>query len=220
MTPTKITYSGFTVYIREEREAQDVHVLNEVIGNDCYGLRKLGFTPDAVIDIGSHIGSFSLLAHSLFPNAEISCVEPEQDNFQLLKMNCPFALCSRYAISDKYSTRKIFQAKEQTGSNIVGTGNFLEHTNITRLGYHYEQAGMCITVPIHQVFSNIKGDNILLKLDCEGAEYVIFETIYPHEAERVKYIVGEYHGKFSDLKQGAFPHLKFTDLGNSLFYGH
>jgi len=215
MTPKKIQYGIFNIHVRSEREYQDVHVLNEVIQNDCYSLASLGFIPDTIIDIGAHIGSFSLYANQLFPNAEIFCVEPELDNYQLLKMNCPFATCYRFAVGEKYKMSKVYQATEQTGSNIVGTLD--GHTNITRLGYHYEEKGSVVVVPIRQITENIKGKNMLLKLDCEGAEYTILETIREEDAERVRGIIGEYHKTFKELRQDSFPHLTFTDKGKSLF---
>src|SRR5271154_1216058 len=53
----------------------------EVVTHDCYRLKKLPFIPEIIYDMGSNVGCFSLFAKSLFPNAKIIAVEPDDENY-------------------------------------------------------------------------------------------------------------------------------------------
>lgn len=57
-------------------------VIEEVIDRDCYGVRTLhtqGFAPKTIVDIGMHIGTFSLLCSYLWPGARIVGAEVMRD---------------------------------------------------------------------------------------------------------------------------------------------
>jgi FkbM family methyltransferase len=53
----------------------------EVVTEDCYRLKTLGFNPDILFDFGANIGVFTRYAREMFPNAQIISVEPHLDNF-------------------------------------------------------------------------------------------------------------------------------------------
>ena len=64
------------------REAHYRGVIEEVIDRDCYGLKKLheeGFVPKTIVDIGMHIGTFSLLCNHLWPDVRIIGLEVMRD---------------------------------------------------------------------------------------------------------------------------------------------
>lgn len=53
----------------------------EVVTEDCYRLKTLGFVPDVIFDLGANIGVFTRYAREMFPNAKIISVEPHLENF-------------------------------------------------------------------------------------------------------------------------------------------
>ena len=57
----------------------------EVVTEDCYRLKTLGFVPDVIFDLGANIGVFTRYARDMFNNAKIISVEPNLDNFENLK---------------------------------------------------------------------------------------------------------------------------------------
>jgi FkbM family methyltransferase len=68
------------------------------------GLKKI----ETVVDIGASVGNFSLLAHTLFPEAKFYAVEPIPQSFEALKLNCAsFSNCQKTAISDKSQKMKM-----------------------------------------------------------------------------------------------------------------
>ena len=40
-----------------------------------------------IVDVGSHVGSFTVMAHHYWPNAKIVAVEPHQQSFELMTKN-------------------------------------------------------------------------------------------------------------------------------------
>ena len=68
----------------------DIRVIEEVLMNNCYGLSPKMFIdcgPLVIIDIGAHIGAFSIAATQFMNDTTIFSYEPDEDSFQLLKKN-------------------------------------------------------------------------------------------------------------------------------------
>ena len=57
------------------------------IDRDGYQVRELDKSPKTVLDIGAHIGTFTLLAAESWPEARIIACEPDPDHFALLRRN-------------------------------------------------------------------------------------------------------------------------------------
>ena len=65
--------------------------LIKMLDNDSYNLNCLPKTKDPVIlDIGSHVGIWPRVIKSKFPKAKIFSLEPDRDNFRILKINNDF----------------------------------------------------------------------------------------------------------------------------------
>ena len=83
--------------MREQNEYQ----WGEIVTNDCYHLKTLGFTPDIIYDIGANIGMFTRHALTLWPYSRVVSVEPHPETFQILKRNVagyPNVTCIEAAI--------------------------------------------------------------------------------------------------------------------------
>ena len=61
--------------------------LQKMLDEDYYRLHLLKKQKPLILDIGSHIGIFPRVIKKLIPNAEIHSVEPDPENFRLLKLN-------------------------------------------------------------------------------------------------------------------------------------
>jgi FkbM family methyltransferase len=54
----------------------------------CFCLKKLAKRSKIVIDVGVHIGKYTVLASKLLGNkGKVICVEPSKENFEILQMN-------------------------------------------------------------------------------------------------------------------------------------
>ena len=141
---------------------------------------------DIVIDVGAHIGLFALFASQYCKNGQIYCFEPVGENYKLLldniKLNhltsiTPF----NSAVSDKSSKVKIFLHDDES-SHSVYTAN--PNSNSVEVS----------SVTLNDFFKKTKIKKCdFLKLDCEGAEYDIIDSITSENFGVIEKIVMECH---------------------------
>ena len=139
---------------------------------------------DIIIDVGAHIGLFSLLVSKFCLDGKIFSFEPIQNNFNLLVDNLesnklknifPFNL----AVSKNSSEIKLFLDNDDSAHSIFEkNNNFITVKSIS----------------LQKIFdeNNINSCKIL-KLDCEGAEYEIIDSLPEEYFNKVQNIIIEYH---------------------------
>lgn len=156
--------------------------------DDEYGLKSIKNHPKTIVDIGANIGLFSQMAGELFPEAKIHAYEPNPRLQKYLDQNL------------KKVGVEFFP--EAVGA-FSGMGHSLE-TGDSRTGI-FQKGGNTPIVAFSTVVERIGGEIDLLKLDCEGGEWDIFENAVPFQ--KVRIIRMEYHlvdGKsLQDLKSAA-----------------
>jgi FkbM family methyltransferase len=141
-------------------------------------------THDIVIDIGAHIGLFSLHASQNCTKGKIYSFEPNKENFQLLLNNIESNALKNIqafnlAVSNSNKPIKLYENNDQSGHNIFSeTSKFSQVNSIT----------------LKEIFEINKIDICnFLKLDCEGAEYEILDNLPLEYFKRIKKFVIEYH---------------------------
>lgn len=151
---------------------------------------------DIIVDIGAHIGLFALYASQSCKKGKIYCFEPVKLNFDLLIGNLelnktqnitPFNL----AVSENAEKIKIFINQDDAGhSMFVPSDKFIEANSIS----------------IKQIFdqNNIEKCNFL-KLDCEGAEYEIIDSLPQNYFDKIEKMIIEYH--FANTKPALLENL-------------
>lgn len=126
--------------------------------------KKLAQKARVVLDVGSHIGTFALVAAETNPNAGIVCVEADGNIFQRLKENTdhyPNVTAVNAAIADQVSDMWFCPIGGNDGGGFLSTtqpaesGSYRLHTHTL--------SGLCEKQNI--------GPIDLMKLDVEGFEY-------------------------------------------------
>lgn len=184
-------FRNISIEIREEYLHQDQVVVEEVICQDCYQIKSLNIEPKVIVDVGAHIGAFSLLAHQLFPKAKIIAIECCPENISILCNNISkFADVIQAAMT--YETNlallnSVFPNCAATGGSIVCSPEQLQNYNPNLYKPDVR--------PIKRItIEDLNLEKIdLLKLDCEGSELSILEQTT--SLDKLNTIVGEYHGK-------------------------
>lgn len=185
---------GWTeLYVRDDTADNDV--INEVFVLDVYHLRGLQLkpTPPAqlagdgslwtprIIDLGACSGIFSALACQMFPTARVLAIEPDPDNFALLKMN----------------TKKWPDRVEHYNAAIGSDQRFVLMEGEGATGHTLGMADPDNPGAVEQITLEqcIAGQMVaLLKIDVEGAEYATLDACPIEAMRRVDQIAMEWHG--------------------------
>lgn len=144
---------------------------------------------DFVIDVGAHIGSFSIHMAQQFPNLRIIGLEPMAENFALLKKNIALNRVEKsirilpMGIAKKSGKRKLYRdAGNSAGHTLYSSSKDLAYTiQCTTL------QNLCKLYEI----STCK----LIKFDCEGAEYEILLNCPRPILSNIENIIAEVHDK-------------------------
>jgi FkbM family methyltransferase len=176
----------------------DAWLVVEVMSNDEYRLKNLQLNNiNTIVDIGASIGVFAVLAHQLFPTAKISCVDPNPHTFDLLKLNTQkFSKVVKGCVSYNKNSYMVF-------SDMDCEASITTHSN-----------DGAYKVKSYKLRDIIPNGCDLLKMDCEGIEYDIFEQ---EDLSNVRYIIGEWHNTekwypFMINYIAKYPYWKYTTL--------
>jgi len=209
----------------DDRWSKDLVVVRDVLERDAYKLNKLSslITPRVILDIGGHIGSFSLKAKTVWPNAQIFAFEPNVKNAHLYQRN---------VLDNKFTGVKVFnEAISYEKDKVVLTdhldatgGGFLcAQDKVDKLGSYFVSRTDVALSTLEEIMVRENIEYIdLLKLDCEGSEREIIRQMLDETVNKIGMIVGEYHieggyPKFSELFYSRFKHLELirTDPSNT-----
>lgn len=182
-TPVEIALrSGHTVRIPDTR--LDRHAFHRIFARDEYRLDRIGADRlGTVIDVGANVGLFAL---RVAPLAErVLCFEPFPANFELLERNTKhLENVSRFrlAVSNTSGKASFHESVHNVGHSL--------HADVSR--GDGEVAVECVT--LHDAMTaHAVSECSLLKLDCEGAEYQILESLPEDAWGRIDRTCMEYH---------------------------
>lgn len=192
---------GISLYMRPrcKMEVGDIDILEEVLFDDIYKIKKNISENDTIVDIGSHIGIFALLAAKSAKNGHVFAFEPASENFKLLQSNVILNNLDnlkvyRYAVDAKKGFVNLYLSKQNVGAH-------------TLFGYGNEQnldSSQVESIDLEYIFETFKIDRInLLKLDCEGCEYPILLNSSETLIRRIDRIILEEHN--TDLISNIYP---------------
>ena len=173
----------------------------EVIGEyeNEYGCTV--FPDDVVLDIGANYGFFTI--YSLNKGArKVYSVEPFPDAYNHLK-----------GLSQDFN--QIFPINKAISTE-VGTTSFMVHSDTSTVNclsshgnindVNFEEI-MVETIDINTLIQNLPEKINFMKVDCEGAEYELFQTITNTNLKRIERLVIETH----DLDVDTFVYNRLSD---------
>ena len=146
---------------------------------------------DVIIDIGAHVGLFALFASLNLHKGKIISIEPHPKNFNLLKENISNNKFHNIEVINKAVTNRSKSLElfvnpfDDSAHSIHGDGN-----NTIQI------KGIALT-EVMQENGISKCD--MLKMDCEGAEFEILESLSDEELLKIDKICLEYHIKEHDV---------------------
>ena len=164
------------------------HVEKE-LNEDVYGLNNLQFeSNDIVLDLGGHVGMFTIFLAKKFPNIQIYTFEANPLNFEFLEKNIELNNISNVKIFNKAvfsKSNERIKICAQTNGNSGGSSIFRPSS--------WNGSWVEIeTISLSDIFKNENLQNCkFLKIDIEGAE---FDVLYNFEDfDKIENIGIEFH---------------------------
>ncbi len=165
--------------------AEDKLTFKEVFVNEIYALPP-SFTPTCIIDGGGNVGFTACYFASKYPTAKIITIEPDAENFEILKANvAPYknVIAIQAGVWSKNINLIITNPSASSNSFIVA------ETTDTTQGFK--------SVSIESIVNEYNLTQIdVLKLDVETSEKEIFTNNYDSWLPNVKILNVETHDRF------------------------
>ena len=180
--PVPGTLLGWVELRNEDEEA----AWRDVWAQNVYQLGPEHLEGAVVIDVGSNIGLFT--AFALHHNAAmVLAVDPIQEHHDR----------ARTLIGDKQPVEWITAAAGDGSARSRGPGVGPSQTMIAG----NDVVGITLDELVARVDRAVK--RLVLKLDCEGAEFDVLESASDDTLRRIWRIAGEWHGMMGAVRQSA-----------------
>lgn len=168
-------------------EFMTLYIYDEIFVGKCYDVEAVDGT---ILDIGANTGLFALRMSQLSPAAKIICFEPYPPNFE--KLN------ETVAINKLTNVTTVMKG---VGGTSRTEKLYVDPRNIGGHSISMTPSSTSVDIVIADLASILRdiGRCDLLKLDCEGAEKEIIESITPAMASRIEQIVMEFTPRLYDV---------------------
>jgi FkbM family methyltransferase len=158
----------------------------EVFGEKVYDHPKLRVPKDGVVvDIGANIGIYTVYAAlNLVPQGRVFAFEPTQQCASAIERNCRDNRIGNVSVVNK----GIAKVDGMVPFNIAERSSDSSMFSISS-GKRIESVEVLSPISLFGMFSRID----LMKLDCEGAEFILLWEAERSDWEKVRAITLEYH---------------------------
>lgn len=200
----KVQVGGHGLWVRADPRARrwDVEVAEGVLVADEYGLRDLaraGRPVGTVLDVGAHLGSFTVAVKALWPEARVVAAEPDPDSAALFRANTAGlggVELVEAAVLGRPGVRRAHL--RQTGR--VNADRNAAASRVAEVVRTLDPRAKPPTLRVRAVdaaelVARFPGGLVdLLKLDCEGAEAEVLERLAGAGVlARMGIVRGEWH---------------------------
>lgn len=178
---SKITVPAIKFPFSLRRKTSDIQTFKQIFIAKEYDI--LLDNPELIIDCGANIGLFSIFIKNRYKNSKIICIEPDPENFNLLKKNVSGydrVYCENCGIWNKDTLLKVFD-KYNRGKWGMTAEEDLTNGNIQGIS-------------INSLMEKHAIDYIdVLKIDIETSEKQLFRNNFEGWLPKVKLIIIELH---------------------------
>lgn len=212
-------FSGLSIYVETPEE---IFIISEVfIDNDYYFLNK---EKCVVVDIGANVGISSLFFSTLpfvdkiysFEPVPETCKQAEY-NFSLNNSISKVAQLNNVGLG-KNNRSEVFifnnQMKGNTGVRGLLSPSYAARPNdFTEVEVEIKDASERISI----ISNENPGKKIVVKMDCEGAEYEIFENLATNKGlDHIDIFMIEWHDKGPEAIETALQNANFNCFSRNL----
>jgi FkbM family methyltransferase len=159
----------------------------EMFATDDYRLKNYTLDSPRILDVGAHVGAFSVAACHAFDGARCVAFEPAPDTFAYLERN---------VVDNGLAERVKLMKCAVTGAGgfvvLAGRGVGDSTNRILRPGEDLSGVTVASTT-LRDALQEAGGPVDLCKIDCEGAEYDIVASSDDAVWRQVRSLILEYH---------------------------
>lgn len=160
------------------------------------------------LDIGAHIGAYSVWACKEYEDLKVLAVEPLPENARLIRINRDLNGFRDRIIAlegSVGSAARISQViyyvdpKDEQGEihHFIGNAQGCYKRGVKQI----DSPIFSLATLLYNVFNEFKANKVwAVKLDCEGSEGPFLEESYQLALKSVKWFVGEYHHGFDSVR--------------------
>ncbi|MBU0546500.1 FkbM family methyltransferase [Patescibacteria group bacterium] len=178
------------------RDEADQSVMREIFKFREYksAEESIFVAKDPILDIGAHVGFFSMYCRALNPKVKIFAVEPASENLEMLNSHIKEnklknIIVAECAVSGK--TGKRLLEKDEETINYRLSPKFADLKKCSSIKTEtYSFRDFCAKNEIKKIS--------LMKMDIEGGEYEVLESMSSEDFALVKFIILEYHNSRSE----------------------
>ena len=172
-----VSFLDFNIYVES---VEEFLILNEVFVTKDYSF--ISNLKTTVIDIGANIGISSLYFSTLDCVDKIYAFEPVLDTFnqaeynlELNKTQHKVASIKNVGLGKNDRTETVLYNKQSKGN--VGVRGLLSPSYVNSSSEERDIKIVETAKEIQAIIDNSEDQKIMIKMDCEGAEYEIFENL-------------------------------------------
>lgn len=196
-----VSFLDYKIYIES---LEEFNILNEIFVNHDYNF--LTNDKSVIIDIGTNIGITSLFFSAQNYVKEIYAYEPIIDTYKQAEFNFQM----NQDISKVKSFKNIGLGKDNREEFFLFDKNTKGNTGIRgKMSQSYANSSnaeerkvqICnASNELKKIFEGLNGEKVIVKMDCEGAEYEIIENLFESGLlNRIDVFLIEWHDKGSRL---------------------
>ena len=184
---TKEVFKDFPEFKLELKRHDDFSAFYQVILENTYNeLFKNINDGDIIIDASANIGAFTVPAAKLIGNnGKIISIEPQKDNFSILKDNIELNKLNNVIL-----VNKAIYNKSDEDINISGEGVF------ARLDKD-KKDNLVKTITLNDIIEQYEIEPKIMKMDIESSELYAMQSA-ENALKTLKYIEMEIHNKYAD----------------------
>jgi FkbM family methyltransferase len=146
--------------------------------------------PNLIMDVGAHVGATTISLSRLIPHARLTCYEPHPGTVPYLRANLALNDITAEVIEAAVAGEPGLAALcGETGScaTALSPSSTLVTTEVALVSFHEELRRLQ------------HGGSVLVKMDCEGAEYSILDASSHADWAPVDVLLLEYHPMAGDM---------------------
>lgn len=194
----------------------DESVFNEIFTDRDYKIldQIIKNAKNLILDIGAHLGFFSIYAKTINKDIPITAFEPDERNFDLLKENLKLnhiknITVKRVAVSNTIQKQSLYISADSHNHSLLQSAN-VEQNN-TKVVDTTTLDKILAWTPVCD----------LVKMDCEGAEFEIIKNLTPETFKKIKTFYVEYHEFGDNLKKENLSEVfRKNNFNVKTFYSH